>query len=510
MRAIKTRKLLALFGAMFAIVALAAVVACGSSEPAEIDEDQLSRIVSQAVAQSQPAPQPQVSSEDIQAMIGQAMAGMAESQVSADQIQSMVQQAVSGAAQEGASAADIQKMVESAVMAATADSVTGADVQAAISKAVMEAQEGAVTAKDVEAAVMAAQTGAVTSEEVQAAVQKAADSAAMQVAENSLTAEEINDIVSKALEERAMMEEVPKKTIVFSDLNWTSAQVQNRIAQYIVEHGYGYPTDTVFGGTLPNFQGLLAGDIHVTLEVWLPNQSIGWSKAVEEGEVVSVGVGGLVDWQSYFVVPKYIADANPDLKTVQDLKLDKFQELFATADSRGKARLVGCVIGWSCETVGTAQIEAYGLVDHLEITNPGSQEAMFADINSAYAKEDPWLGYMWGTGDPGILLDLVRLEEPPYTEECWADDMGCAFSDSQVLKAVHRSLLPRAPDVIQMLQNWTIDVPTYSSIFAWMNANEGSEPVDGAIWFLQNNNVWEDWVTPEAAAAVNAALANEG
>ena len=135
MRAIKTRKLLALFGAMFAIVALAAVVACGSSEPAEIDEDQLSRIVSQAVAQSQPAPQPQVSSEDIQAMIGQAMAGMAESQVSADQIQSMVQQAVSGAAQEGASAAEIQKMVESAVMAATADSVTGADVQAAISKA---------------------------------------------------------------------------------------------------------------------------------------------------------------------------------------------------------------------------------------------------------------------------------------------------------------------------------------------------------------------------------------
>ena len=486
-------KALALIAAMLAVMALAVVVACGSPEPAEIDEAQLSRIVSQAVEESQPAPQPQVSSDDIQSMISMAMEGMSESQVSAGQIQSMVQDAVSGAAQEGASPAEIQKMVEGAVMAATADSISTEDVQSAISMAVMEAQASAVTA-----------------EEVQAAVQKAADSAAMQVAENSLTADEIESIVSKALEERAMMEEVPKETIIFSDLNWTSAQVQNRIAQYIVENGYGYPTDTILGGTLPNFQGLLAGDIHVTLEVWLPNQSIGWSKAVEQGEVVSVGVGGLVDWQSYFVVPKYIADANPDLKTVQDLKKPEYQKLFATADSRDKARLVGCVIGWSCETVGIAQIEAYGLTDFLEVINPGSQEAMFADINGAYGKNEPWLGYMWGTGDPGILLDLVRLEEPPYTEECWGEDMGCAFADSQVLKAVHRSLLPRAPDVIQMLQNWTIDVPTYSSIFAWMNANEGSEPVDGAIWFLNNNKMWESWVTPEAAAAVNAALADEG
>lgn len=41
------------------------------------------------------------------------------------------------------------------------------------------------------------------------------------------------------------------ETIVFSDLNWSSAQVQNRVAQYIVEKGYGYSTDVVFGSTLP-------------------------------------------------------------------------------------------------------------------------------------------------------------------------------------------------------------------------------------------------------------------
>ena len=43
-----------------------------------------------------------------------------------------------------------------------------------------------------------------------------------------------------------------KEPIIFSDLNWTSAQVQNRIAQYIVEEGYGYPTDVVFGPRCPS------------------------------------------------------------------------------------------------------------------------------------------------------------------------------------------------------------------------------------------------------------------
>ena len=70
--------------------------------------------------------------------------------------------------------------------------------------------------------------------------------------------------VTKIVEVMVEAPEGPKDTIVFSDLNWTSAQVQNRIAQYIVEYGYGYPTDLVFGGTLPLFEGLKKGDTHVT------------------------------------------------------------------------------------------------------------------------------------------------------------------------------------------------------------------------------------------------------
>ena len=316
-------------------------------------------------------------------------------------------------------------------------------------------------------------------------------------------------VTEKVVETVVIVQEVmtgPKETIVFSDLNWTSAQVQNRIAQYIVEHGYGYPTDVVLGATLPNFQGLQKGDIHVAMEIWLPNQSLGWEKALEIGDVASVGTSLVGDWQSTFVIPKYIADENPDLKTPQDLMKPEYQELFATADSRGKARLVACVIGWSCELVNTDQIDAYGLADHLHVINPGSQEAMFAEVYAAYEKKEPWLGYMWGTGDPGLKLDLVRLEEEPYSEECWDADKACAFDESLVLVAVHKSMLPRAPDVIGFLQNWEFSIDVYKEIFQWMDANPGSEASEAAEWFLNNNKIWEAWVPSDSADKVNESL----
>ena len=300
-----------------------------------------------------------------------------------------------------------------------------------------------------------------------------------------------------------------KETIVFSDLNWNSAQIQNRIAQYIVEHGYGYPTDVILGATLPNFQGLQKGDIHVTMEIWLPDQGIGWEEAISQADVVKIGPGLAGDWQSTFVIPEYLAVAHPGLKTPQDLLKPEFQELFSTPDSRGKARLVACVIGWTCEVVNTLQIEAYGLSDFLHVINPGSQEAMFADLYGAYEKEEPWLGYMWGTGDPALKLDLVRLEEPPFSQECWDTHKACAFGDSLVLVAVHKSLPPRAPEVTDMLSKWEFTVDIYKSIFQWMEANPGSEASEAALWFLNNNPIWHNWVTPEAATAINAALAAE-
>ena len=319
---------------------------------------------------------------------------------------------------------------------------------------------------------------------------------------------EVEKEVVKTVEVEVMPTPGPKETIVFSDLNWTSAQVQDRIAQYIVEKGYGYPTDVVFGATLPLFNGLRNGDSHVTMEIWLPNQDEAWMEAQAMGQVVSVGESLGKDWQSAFVVPAYMQEQYPDLDSVDDLMDDKFKALFETAETGGKARLVSCVIGWACEEVNAAQITGYGLDDHVHIVNPGDGAAANADLYGAYEKEEPWLGYQWGTNDPPLLLDLVRLEEPAYSDECWFTTKACAYEDATILIAVNPDLLTRAPDVVEMLRNWEFNIDKYKTVAQWMNENEDATSNDAALWWLNGNeSIWSAWVTADAASAISAALA---
>ena len=302
-----------------------------------------------------------------------------------------------------------------------------------------------------------------------------------------------------------MAPEGPKETIVFSDLNWDSAQIQNRIAMYIVEHGYGYPTDVVFGGTIPLQTGLLNGDTQITLEIWLPNQQEWWNNVTKTGQVIPVGKSLDDNWQSAFVVPTYVVEQNPTLVSVYDIP--DHVELFKTPESGDKARLVTCISTWGCAAVNEGQVAAYGLSDHIDLVDPGSATALFADLEGAYAKGENWLGYLWGPTKPAADLDLTLLEEPA----CVGDQdptTGCAYPVANVLVAVHPSLIGRAPEVVEFLRLWDFQAGSQVALDAWIADNE-AEFEDAAVYFLKNDDIWTNWVTDEAEAGVMAALENE-
>ncbi len=322
---------------------------------------------------------------------------------------------------------------------------------------------------------------------------------------------EVEKVVTEQVEVTRVVEvmapEGPKDTIIFGDLNWSSALLQNRIAQYIVEKGYGYPTDVKFGATLPLFQGLQNGDTHVTMEIWLPNQNEAWNAAREEGAVLSVGQSLGKDWQSAFVIPAYLQEQYPDLDNVEDLKEQQYKDLFKTAESGDKARLVSCIIGWACEGVNAKQIEGYGLNDHVHIVNPGDGAALNADLYGAYERGEPWLGYQWGTNDPALKLDLVRLEEPPYSAECEYTTFACGYPDATILIAVYPDLPARAPGVVEMLRNWDFNINIYKAVVRWQGENPDADVKATALWWLNNNaDIWGEWVTDEAAESIQAAL----
>ena len=296
--------------------------------------------------------------------------------------------------------------------------------------------------------------------------------------------------------------------IVFGDLNWNSVIVQNHIAQFIVEEGYGYSTENIFGGTLPILQGLRRGDVHIAMEVWLPNQPESWDEGLAEGAVFSAGQSLGHDWQSAFVIPAYLQEQYPELNSVEDLKDPQYRKLFAETGTGGRARLVSCVIGWACDAANSAQIEGYGLSEHVNILNPGSGAALNDDLYGAYERQEPWLGYQWGTNEPALRLDLVRLQEPFFSERCWATTQACAYADSTIIIGVNSVLRELAPDVVAMLEKWDFDInAVYKPLVRWQQENPDASGEETALWWLSNHpDVWSQWVTEEAESSIRAAL----
>ena len=300
-----------------------------------------------------------------------------------------------------------------------------------------------------------------------------------------------------------------KETIMFSGLNWDSALVQNAVARYIIENGYGYPTDHIEGATIPLFQGLIKGDIDVTMEIWLPNQQEVWDEAIKAGQVISVGKSLEDNWQSTWIIPGYTAEANPGLKSVSDIP--DYVELFAQADSGGKAVLIGCIAQWACRGVNEAQIVSYGLEDVIELRDPGDFGGLNAAIQGAYKKQQDILFYYWGPTTLSHELDMVLLEEPPASD-CADPGEGCAFPAAEVLIAVTPNMIAKAPEVIEFFRGWDWNAGNQLAAEGWMaeNAADDSDKYDKtAVWYLSNNPVWKDWVPADVAEKVTEALANE-
>lgn len=308
-----------------------------------------------------------------------------------------------------------------------------------------------------------------------------------------------------------------KPTIKLSDLNWGSAHFQSEMAKIIIEKGYGYPVELVSGETIPLFQGLRTGDVDVFLEGWLQNQQEAYDTATAAGDIVLLGFLNKDNWQSGFVVPTYVIKGDaargiepmaPNLKSVSDLTQPEYKELFKNPENPSKGLILNGPPGWECEIVIVEQVKTYGLDDHYDIMNAGSSTGLFASLQGAYGKGEPWIGYLWGPTWIAGALDLTLLEEPAYDEDVWNDDHGCGWPSVDLFVAGHKDFPDKAPDVADMFRKWELDTATLAETLAYMN-DTGGEPVDAAVWFLKNREgIWTKFVPADVAAKVKTAVAD--
>ncbi|MBA2453809.1 MAG: ABC transporter substrate-binding protein [Chloroflexia bacterium] len=303
--------------------------------------------------------------------------------------------------------------------------------------------------------------------------------------------------------------------IVFGDLNWDSALFHNRIAQYVLENGYGYNTTSIPGGTIALTQGLINGDIDVAMEM-TPEQQPDYVEAVEAGTVLDHGLMFAGSNQGWWV-PTYVIEGDaergiepmaPDLRSVSDLP--QYKELFADPEDPDKGRFYDCIAGWECERVNEGKFEAYGLGQHYNRFLPGSDAALATSIVAAYERGDPWFGYYWAPTWIFGLVDLTKIEEPEFTEECWdqifTGEEACAYPLMEIHIATSPEFAEAAPEVIEFLENSETTVEQINAALSYMQENDAT-PDDAAVWFLQEHeDVWTNWVPADVAERVKESL----
>lgn len=305
--------------------------------------------------------------------------------------------------------------------------------------------------------------------------------------------------------------------VTIASMNWQSAEVLANLDKFILNKGYGCNADIIVGDTVPTITSMIEkGQPDVAPEGWVDLLPELVSRGLKEGKIIASGTalpdGGIQGWW----IPKFIADANPEIKTIDDML--KRPDLFPDPENASKGAIYNGPQGWGAAIVTAQLYKAYGAKDkNFTLVDPGSAAGLDGAIAKAYERKKGWVGYYWG---PTALLgkyEMVKLGHGvPADAAEWkrcntvaacADPKKNDWPKDTVQTLVTKSFADKAgPNVMSYLGKRSWSNATVNKLMAWMSENQ-AKGEDGAKYFLKNNpDIWSGWVTPDVAAKIKAAL----
>jgi glycine betaine/proline transport system substrate-binding protein len=297
-----------------------------------------------------------------------------------------------------------------------------------------------------------------------------------------------------------------EKNVTFVDFSWNSVQMHNRIAGFVLEHGYGFKPEYLFAESVPGLTGLAKGDVDIAMEMWVDNVLEWYNEAVGRNKAVIDLGPTFPDSPQGWYVPTYVIEGDPergiepmapDLKSVFDLP--KYWELFKDPENPKKGRFYNAIPGWVVHDINMKKLDAYGLTDTYQAFGPGSQTALATAIVTAYQRGNPVLAYYWEPEWIMGMLNMTRLEEPPYDPEKWGEgkSYGCAFPAARVHIGINTEFARKNPEILTFLANYETSLEQNNAALAYMQQEEATVE-DAAIWFLKEyEDAWTKWIPDE-------------
>ena len=288
--------------------------------------------------------------------------------------------------------------------------------------------------------------------------------------------------------------------VSIAQMGWAAAEVTTKIAEFMLEQGYGCDVSLVQSDTVPAITSIAEnGEPDVVTNLWLNSAGEAYDKLEQGGTVERLTSvlepGGVEGWW----IPTALAEEHPELTTIEGIMENP--ELVG-------GRFNNCPDGWGCRVVSDNLVRALDLESSgIEVFNHGSGETLASSMGAAVTDGEPWFGYYWGPTVPMGKYDMTRVKLGDYDEAAFENLQNADASDPQVsdfpaapiLTSVTTEFAEQQPEVTEFFRNMTFETSTMSGLLAWQDENNASADEVAVHFITENPDVWSGWINDAAA-----------
>ena len=286
--------------------------------------------------------------------------------------------------------------------------------------------------------------------------------------------------------------------IILTLHDWSGQYITTTIMGNVLK-SMGYNVEYVQADYLAQFAGIETGDLTVAMELWDTTAAEALAASIATGNTIDLGETGMEAKEEWWY-PIYMKELCPGLPDWQ--ALNACAGLFATPVTGSKGRYLGGPVtwgGWDDERVEALNMD-------FEVIHAGTDAALFAELESAYQRKAPFLGWVYAPHWAPAKYEGEWVEFPPYSAECYNDpsvglnpDMAydCGKPSGLVRKAGWAGGEAVWPCAYQAIRAFRMDNATMGELVAEVDLEGVS--VDDAVnaWMDANEATWQSWTACE-------------
>jgi glycine betaine/proline transport system substrate-binding protein len=273
---------------------------------------------------------------------------------------------------------------------------------------------------------------------------------------------------------------------------WVGYEADAAVVAYLLQNQLGCTVTKKNIDEQTSWQGFPTGEVDAILENWghedLVAKYIATDKVAQD--VGLMGVEGVIGWY----VPKFFADANPDILTAitNPAILNKYADQFKTSESGGKGQILDGDPSFVTNDQG--MINGFGL--NYKVVYSGSEAASNKAIQAAVDQKRPILAYYYTPNVFSLHVDLVHIAFPAWTQGCDKDanSIKCDYPPYHLNKIVSTKFATSGSPAVTLIKNFTWTNDDQKQVAIYLTDQSMSDDAAAKKWLDANTAKWQAWL----------------